>query len=254
MTGAPFPASDASRLAWAVRAGVIANLPAQLFVVPFGLVSGIVANDIGLDLAQTMFLSIVVFAGASQFALMELLESRAPALVLIATGLAINLRFVMYAASLAPELRGASLPARAGVGYVNVDNVFAASMIWFRANAGATPSERAAFFIAGGALTWSVWQATTIVGYYFGAAAPPFLSLDFAAPIAFLALVAPVLVDRPSWAAAGVATVVSLALRDLPFNLNVVLGGVAGVATGYVVDRAAQRRRPVADGEERFDE
>lgn len=235
-------APGAPRLAWATRAGVVAILPTQLFVVPFGLVSGVFAHDVGLDIVATMFLSIAVFAGASQFAILELLQDGAPALVIIATGLAINLRFVMYAAALAPWLYGASRRGRALVGYLNVDNMFAVASVWYRAVDDARPSERVAFHLGGAALTWLVWQAATVIGFYFGAAAPAYLSLDFAAPIAFLALSAPLLVDKPAWCAAGVAVALALGLHGLPFNLNVVIGGLGGVAAGYLADRALSRR------------
>lgn len=225
------------RLAWAMRAGAVAILPTQLFVMPFGLVSGVVAQEIGLDFVQTMFLSIGVFAGASQFTIMELLRDGAPALIVIAAGLAVNLRFVMYAASLSTWMGGASLRQRAGLSYLNVDNAFAVASIWFRANPETTSTERIVFHLTGGVITWWVWQFATMVGFFFGATAPAYLSLEYAAPVAFLALSAPVLVDRPSWWAAGVATALALVLHDLPYSLNVLIGGAAGVGAGYWADR-----------------
>lgn len=249
MADAPFASIERPRIGWAARAGVAAILPTQLFVVPFGLVSGVVANDIGLDFVQTMFLSVVLFAGASQFATMELLRDNAPALIIIATGLAINLRFLMYAAALSGWLRGASLPSRTVIGYLNIDNVFAAAMVWYRAEPSATPVERAAFHIAAAVLTASVWQVATVFGFFFGAAAPAYLSLEFSAPIAFLALAAPVLTDRPSWLAAVVATALALATHDLPFSLNVILGGVAGILAGYLADRALEKRAAATGGD-----
>lgn len=232
----------APRMMWAFRAGVVAIMPTQLFVVPFGLVSGVVAAEIGMDLVQTLFLSIFVFAGASQFATMELLRDNAPALIIILTGLAINLRFVMYAASLSPWIGAAPRSGRWLVAYLNIDNVFAVASVWFRKEAQATPGERIAFHVGAAALTWLVWHVATVTGFYFGAAAPDYLSLDFAAPIAFLALTAPVLVDKPAWFAAATATALSLALHDLPFNLNVIVAGLAGIAAGWLADRSAEAR------------
>ncbi|MCI4664999.1 MAG: AzlC family ABC transporter permease [Neomegalonema sp.] len=241
MTNASPPLVGRPRIGWAVQAGLIAILPTQLFVVPFGLVSGVVASEIGLDLAQTMFLSIALFAGASQFATMELLRDNAPAVIVIATGLAINLRFIMYAAALSPWVREAPYSGRVAVGYLNVDNVFAAAMVWYRAQPQGTPVERVAFHLSAAVLTWVMWQICTLVGFYFGAAAPDYLALEFSAPIAFLALAAPVLVDRPSWLAAAVATATALALHELPFNLNVVAGGGLGIMAGYYADRALEQ-------------
>ena len=115
-------------------------------------------------------------------------------------------------------------------------------MIWYRTRPDAGVVERAAFFIAAGLLTWAVWHVSTLAGFYFGAIAPDYLALEFSAPIAFLALAAPVLVDRPSWTAAGVATAVTLLFHDLPYNLNVIVAGAAGIGAGYLADRAAEQR------------
>ncbi len=242
MTDAP-SAARAPRILWAARAGAFAILPTQLFVVPFGLVSGVVAGEIGLDFVQTMFLSVALFAGASQFAVMDLLADGAPVLVIVAAGLAVNLRLVMYAASLSTWLREASLGSRALVGYLNIDNAYAVASVWYRRQPEASAAERAAFHISGAVVTWLVWQTATVIGFFFGAAAPAYLALEFSAPIAFIALAAPVLVDRPSWLAAATAIALAIAFKDLAFNLGVVIGGIGGVAAGWLADRAAERRR-----------
>lgn len=225
------------RIGWAVRAGLVAILPTQMMVGPFGLLSGVISAESGLDLVQTLALSVLVFAGAAQLATLELLSDAAPILVIVLTGLAINLRFVMYAAAMKPWIRGVSGPTRLALGYFNVDNAFGVSMIWFRAESGASAAERAAFYLAGAVFSWVVWQAATVTGFALGAALPASLSLDFAAPIAFLGLALPLLVDRPAWIAAGVAMAVSALAWELPYNLNIVLAGAAGIAAGYVAER-----------------
>lgn len=242
MTDAPPSFAGAPRLVWAVRAGLAAALPTQIFVLAFGMVSGVVAAEIGMDFGQTMFLSIAVFAGASQFAIMNLLDDGAPTLIIVAAGVAINVRFMMYAATMSTWLRDASFGRRLAVSYLNVDNIFAVASVWWRQNTATRAEERAAFYLVGGLLSWCVWQGSTAFGFFFGATAPAFLSLEFAAPVAFLALTAPLLIDRPSWSAAFVATGLAVTLHDLPFSLNVLIGGVAGVAAGYYVDRRVNGR------------
>lgn len=225
----------------AAAAGVAAVLPTQIMVAPFGLLSGALSAEAGLDLLQTLALSVLVFAGASQLATLELLRQGAPALIIVATGLAINLRFTMYAAALAPWLTGMSRSTGAATAYFLVDNVFGVAVAWFQKVA-ADVRARTTFFIAAGLFTWTIWQIATAVGFFVGAAVPPSWSLDFAAPIAFLALALPLLNGRPSWIAAAVAATVATAFASLPFNAGVLIASVAGVAAGVAADARDRRR------------
>lgn len=82
-------------------AGVVTMLPLALSIVPFGMVFGILSREAGLDSLETMALTSLVIAGASQFAALPLLEQHAPVFVIVATGAVINLRMAMYSAALA---------------------------------------------------------------------------------------------------------------------------------------------------------
>jgi predicted branched-subunit amino acid permease len=82
-------------------------------VVPFAILFGVVGTEAGLNLAQVMGFSIGVVAGASQFAALQLMSENAPALIVVASALAVNLRMAMYSAALAPHLGPASLRDRA---------------------------------------------------------------------------------------------------------------------------------------------
>ena len=85
------------------RAGLAATAPVMVGVVPFGLVAGAAAVGAGLSVLQAAALSAVVFAGASQLAMIELLGGDGALLVVVGTALIINSRLVMYSASLAPH-------------------------------------------------------------------------------------------------------------------------------------------------------
>lgn len=226
----------------AARAGMAGVAPTLAMVLPFGVVSGAISAEAGLDFAQTMALSALVFAGASQLATIELLRAGAPILVIIATGMAVNLRFTMYAAALAPWLRGGRLWPKIGASALLVDNTFGVAMAWFRKHRDYGPGPRLVYLVAGGALVWLGWQSATLVGFAMGAALPPELSLDFVAPIAFLGLAMPLLRDSPSWLAAAVASAVAVAFKDLPFNAGVIAASLAGIAAALLAEHALKRR------------
>ena len=72
--------------------------------IPFGLLFGVVARDAGLDMSAIMGMSTLVIAGASQYAAIAQMQDNAPAIFVVLTGLAVNLRMAIYSASLAPHL------------------------------------------------------------------------------------------------------------------------------------------------------
>ena len=92
-----------------MRDGVADVAPMLIGVVPFGLVAGAAPIAAGMDVAQAMGMSALMFAGASQLAVAEVLGSGGSAAVAVVTALIINLRMVLYSASLAPALAGETL-------------------------------------------------------------------------------------------------------------------------------------------------
>ncbi|MFC6786432.1 AzlC family ABC transporter permease [Halobaculum halobium] len=220
-----------------LRDGVRDALPLLLGIVPFALVAGVAGIEAGLTPLQTVGLSVVVFAGASQLAAIDLLGRDAALGVVVLTVVVINLRMLMYSASIAPYFRDLSARVRAGCAYVLTDQAYALALARYAGDREA--STRRPYYYLGVALTlWVVWQAGTVVGVVFGAAVPDGWRLGFAVPLVFLALLVPAVSDAPSLAAAVVAAAVAVIGAGLPFNAGLIVGAVVGVVTGIVVDEA----------------
>ena len=217
--------------------GVIAGAPFVLVVIPFSLLFGVVATESGLDLVQTMAMTVLVIAGASQFAAVQLLSDHAPTFVAILTGLAVNMRMAMYSASLTPHLGKASLGKRALVAYFLVDQNYAVSIADYEKNPARPLPEKLAFFF--GAITpiAPLWYTFTFVGAVAGKAIPPEYALDFAVPITFIAIVAPALRSVPHIAAAFVSVTVALLLAWLPYNSGLMVAAVLAMMTGAAVEK-----------------
>jgi len=213
----------------------------MLVVMPFGLLFGTVAADAGLDLVEIMAFSMLVIAGASQFAALQLLVEQAPVAVAVLTGLAVNLRMAMYSASLMPHFAGVSLRLRALAAYAMVDQVFALSIARF-AQTPLTASERVTFYFGVAAPIIPVWYLGTWFGAEVGGQISPAFALDFAVPITFIAMAAPMLRTPPAVVAALVAVATSLLAVDLPFNLGVVLGGLVGTVSGALSEVLWEQR------------
>ncbi len=165
--------------------------------------SGCSASEAGLNLIEIVLFSVVVFAGASQFAALQMLKEHAPVLIILVTALAVNLRMMMYSVALAPHLGRASLRIRAMLSYFLVDQSFAMAMQDYDKRPDQPLAEKVSYFF--GAVTPIVptWTVATIAGALVGRAIPEGYALDFAVPIAFLAMTAPMLRTRRALGGGG---------------------------------------------------
>lgn len=219
------------------------SLPFLIVVVPFGMIFGVLASEAGWTLAQTLGMSLLVVAGASQFTALQLIGEQAPLLIVIATSLAVNLRMAMYSASIAPHL-GATPPLRrAAAAYFLTDQSYGLAIARYaRRPALASPAARLAYFFGCAVPVCVPWYLATWAGAVAGAAIPEALALDFAVPVTFIALVAPGLRTLPNVAAAVVSVALALALHRLPYSLGLLVAAAAAMAAGALAETWQARR------------
>ena len=222
--------------------GCLASAPFVIVVIPFALLFGVVATEAGLNLLQVMLFSFSVFAGASQFAAVQLMQDQAPVLVVLATSLAVNLRMVMYSVAMAPHLGAAPFGTRALMAYFLVDQSFAASQIEFERRPDQPLADKVAFFFGTVTPIAPMWFAATFAGAVVGEAIPPEYALDFAVPITFLAICAPMLRSIPHVVAAAVSIVAALVLAGLPYGTGLLLEAVLAMAAGAGAEVALTRK------------
>jgi 4-azaleucine resistance transporter AzlC len=213
-------------------AGVRTVSPVMLGVVPFGLVAGAAAVQVGLPVSGAVALSVVVFAGASQLAALELLGQAAPAVVVVLTALVINARMVMYSASIAPHLEDEPLGWRALSAYLLTDQAYALSVTRFAED----DVPRRWFYLGTAVPLWVVWQVCTVAGALAGASIPDGIPLSFAVPLTFLALLVPAVEDRSTAAAAVVGGTVATLGAGLPYNLGLLAGALIGIVVGVLAE------------------
>ena len=214
----------------ALRAGARSVTPLLFGMVPWGIVTGIAMVSAGLSPAQAMGMSLLVFAGSAQLAVLPLLAGGAPLWVMYVTAFVVNLRYVIYGAVLAPYFRTLKWPWRMLLSYITVDGVFALFVGRFRPGSG--EPHRHLFFIGGSLLMWIFWQASSMAGIFGGALIPPEWSLEFAGTLALVALLMPLLYDRAIVVGALAAGAVSLFTTKIPMNLGMIVAVGAGVAAG----------------------
>ncbi|MCL4529166.1 MAG: AzlC family ABC transporter permease [Chloroflexi bacterium] len=221
-------------------AGVRAEFPLLVGVFPFGLIYGALALESGLSAAPAQMMSSIVFAGSSQFVAAQLVHDAAPGLVIVLTIAVINLRHMLYSASIAPYLEKLSPRWKTLLAYLLTDEAYAATIIHYE-NEGLTLTSHW-FFLGAGFSLWFTWQVSSAFGIFLGTAIPTTWPLDFALPLTFIAMVMPVLKDYPVVAAALSAGAVALVANSLPFKLGLILAALAGIFIGtYLENRKSAK-------------
>jgi 4-azaleucine resistance transporter AzlC len=215
-------------------AGVRAEFPLLVGVFPFGMIYGALALNAGLSRSASQMMSSIVFAGSSQFVAAQLIHDAAPGFVIVLTIAVVNLRHMLYSASLAPYLASLSMRWKTLLSYLLTDEAYAPTILKYERD-GVQPFSHWFLFGAGLAL-WSTWQVSTALGIFLGTAIPDSWSLDFALPLTFIAMVVPVLKGRPYIAAALSAGAVALAAHPLPFKLGLILAALVGIAVGTYME------------------
>jgi predicted branched-subunit amino acid permease len=161
--------------------------------------------------------------------------------VIVMTCFVVSLRLALYSAAVAPHVQALPPRWRNVLAYVVTDQVFAGSIQ--RLDESEDKGAAVSHFIGTGATLWLGWQVSCTVGYFAGQTIPPAWSLDFAVPLCFIAIIAPLLREMPMIAAAIVATVAVVALDWLPMRLNIVSAGLAGIAAGTALELWRERAR-----------
>lgn len=210
--------------------GIKDTLPIMVGVFPFGLAYGIVAQSIGLTPAETLLMSLLVFAGAAQFISLPMFAEGAGLAMIALTTLLINLRHLLMGVSLAPYMTGLSLPLKALLTFGMADETYAVTIS--RAQA---IGYSAAYHLGSNAAGYVTWAVSTAGGILLGSRIndPLAWGLDFAMPATFLALLIPRLTDKLNVLVCLVAAGVSvIAAVTIPGKWYIILACLTAAAVG----------------------
>lgn len=215
--------------------GVKAELPILVGVMPFGMIYGILALNAAIAPVDAQAMSSVVFAGASQFVLVQLLQTNAPLAVMLVTGFVVNLRHALYSASLSPHTRHLSLAWKVILSYLLTDEAYAVTIMHY--NQPGDARHKHWYFLGAGLTLWGGWQLSTALGIFLGTQIPAAWGLDFTLPLTFIAIVVPTLKDRASVLAALTAGVMAVLAKDMPYKLGILTAALAGIVVGLLGER-----------------
>lgn len=220
----------------AVAAGVRDSVPVALSVIPFGIAIGAAISESAMSNLVGWAAGPLVFAGSAHLAAITLLGEGAAWLAVVTSALVVNVRLLLYSATLSPLFHGQPRWFRWTAPHLILDETFALVFArkveerenrrWFRA-----------YLLASGVFLGSLWITAVAGGILAGPVIPESWPVEFAAPAALAGLLAPAIRGRPSVVAALVGAVTAVALRPAMGSGSIIVGAALGMLAGILMER-----------------
>jgi len=214
--------------------GIRDDLPILFGVLPFGMIYGVSAISAGIPPSIAQAMSCIVFAGSAQFVIAQLIAAGTPSLVVILTAFIVNIRHMLYSASVSSYTRTLHPLWKWLLAYLLTDEAYAVTILHYQEPGDDMLKHR--YFLGAGLALWTAWQLSTAVGIFLGGHIPASWSLDFASTLTFIALVVPTLKDHVSTTAALTCALTALLVIALPLKLGIALAALVGIAVGLTLE------------------
>jgi len=223
--------------------GVRDTLPLLLGAFPFGLIYGAVAATAGLSSSAAMAMSAFVFAGSSQFIAVGLVAAQTPVAIIILTTLIVNLRHMLYSATLVPYLKDLPSTWRVALAFWLTDDTFAVTVHRFQQ--GDASAEKHWYQLGSSLAMYLNWQFWCWSGLILGQKIPNASEwgLDVAMPITFIGMIIPFVKTIPMAVCVLTAGTASLLTLTLPYKLGIVVSAFAGIAAGLMTERNRKKAK-----------
>lgn len=203
----------------------------------WGMVTGMAMIKSGLTLWQALGMTFIVFAGSAQLASLPLIAANVPILMVFATALVVNLRFVIFSAAIAPHFAHLPWTRRLWHAYFCADITMGLFPQRFPASTSAQPDGKISFYNGIGYPNWLTWQSGSVIGIFLAEKIPPAWEVGFAGTLALLTIMVTLTVNRAALAGVVVAGATAVIAAGLPYRLGLILGLVAGMVAAMIVDK-----------------
>jgi 4-azaleucine resistance transporter AzlC len=216
--------------------GLRATFPLMVGALPFGIIFGSLGIAQGFSPVQVMSMSMFVFSGSAQFMAVGLVAAKAAIWVIWAATFVINLRHLLYAATLVSHVRHLPQRWRLPLAALLTDETFAVMDLRYRERGSARYAHW--YYFASCIGMWINWNFWTLIGVLVGQSFPDVKEwgLEFAMVATFIGIVVPGLKTPPLWAAAITAGLVATYFNNLDYKSGLMLGALAGVVVGVMLD------------------
>ncbi|MEO3681501.1 AzlC family ABC transporter permease [Shewanella vesiculosa] len=215
-------------------AGALAVMPLTIAVIPWGILAGSFALEVGLTPVESQAMSAIIFAGSAQLVALGMIKAGIGISSILITTLLITSRHLLYAMAMRTHISPLPLKWRLGLGFLLTDELFA---IANQAHKGDSPAQHQfdRWYALGGGLTFYLgWNIATLLGIVAGQSIDNLgeLGLDFAIAATFIAIVVPT-VKKPSIL---VCVLVSLTLAVVcavfAIQAGLLIAAISGMAAG----------------------
>lgn len=223
----------------AFAAGFRSMLATMLGIGAWGLVTGVAMVKAGMSVPLAIFMSLIVYAGSAQLAVLPLLMVGAPLWVVWFTATCVNLRFVILSSMWRHYFGHLRLLHRLTLGYFSGDVIFVT--FTHRYPTPEKQPEQLPFFWGAAAANWVFWQVFSIAGILLANVIPLSWGLGFAGVLALMGVLYSMLKDKATWLACVVACGAAVATFALPLKLNILVAIAAAVIAGLLMETAERR-------------
>lgn len=215
-----------------VRDGVIAITPLSVAVIPWGILTGALAMQAGLNSLQAQSLSLFVFAGAAQLSGIGMMAAAVPAPSILGSTAVISARHLLYSMVFRSHVEGLRWPMRAGIAFVLTDEMFVVS----EAHTKRTGSFSALYALSAGITFYLVWNLATYGGIVAGEHFSDLesMGLDFAIVATFIAMTFDQIKSKPEVVTVLIAGVSAVLLEPLLPDSYILVATMLGMISGYL--------------------
>jgi predicted branched-subunit amino acid permease len=216
-------------------------VPLLIPVVPFGIIFGVIGVEAGLGALITFLMSIIIFAGSSQLAFVQLFTSGATTPVILSSVAIINSRHFLYSAVIAQYLTKLTLFWKIILSYFLTDQAFAVSQKYFKKQP--NNQQRHYYLLGSGFTLWFVWQLSTVTGIFLGEVIPKELNLNFAVPLTFISLIIIDIKKIDHLIVALSSGIFSIIFFDLPLRIYIIVSAILAILVAYKLSQTKLYRK-----------
>lgn len=219
----------------AAREGMRNYVTPSIGLLPWATATGMALHGSGLSFIESMGMNFIVFGGTAQLGTLPLIISGASYWLIFCTALILNLRFVIFSATLAPAFDGVNKKARWLAGHLLSDGVtavFSEKIITEK-----DPARRMGTYFGPSILNWFIWQLFTVIGFIAGSSFPSSWPIGFLATIALISLAIPMIKNTRMIITAITTAISVIILHDLPLRLGFLLAILLGMLSGLCAEK-----------------
>ncbi len=209
-------------------------------IAAWGLMTGVAMVKSGMSTVEALLMALIVFAGSSQLAAIPLILAGAPMWVILATGLCVNLRFVVFSVHMRPYVMHLPRWQRLVTGYLTADLTYVLFVKRFSKPATDAQGHAAqmAYLAGNGGINWFSWTFFSMLGVVLANAIPAQWGLGFAGILALVGMLCSLASSRLRWVSATVAGTAAVAAFALPLKLNILVAIAAAVAVCLLLEES----------------